>query len=687
MSRERAHTTQPGQTAPLGGLARRGGANFAVEAPHAERLELCLFAPGAAIEYVRLPMFRESDGRFHLWVKGVRAGQQYGYRAYGPFAPAAGHYFEPSKLLLDPWCRQVEGVLRHDARHQVCTADGEPIKEDSAPTHMRSVVVAPGRLVPEGERPRVPWPDTVLYECHVKGMTAQHAAVPHAQRGTFLGLCHRVVLEHLRSLSVTTVSLLPVAAWYDEEHLVQKGLTNYWGYAPICPFAPTPRYATPGGDPCREFRQMVAEFHRAGLEVVLDVVFNHTPEGNERGPSLAYRGLDNRAFYALSPEEPLHYVDHTGCGNSLDLSKPTCLRHVMDALRHWATEYGIDGFRFDLATTLARTPEGFRGDGPFLSAILQDPVLRELKLIAEPWDVGYGGYRVGAFPPGFSEWNDRFRDTVRRFYRGDGGQAPDLATRLAGSSDIFGQLGRGPQASVNFVTSHDGFTLADLVRYTERHNEANGEENRDGHHGNFSQNFGHEGPTTDRRVEQCRLTTQRALLLTLAVAHGVPMIAHGDEVGRTQLGNNNAYCQDNAVTHMDWSTSEAAMLLPFARAVFALRRRHPCLRVQEHMHGNEVLGRQDLSWWRPDGLPLATSEDWGGGAFAMRVFGAPGDGVLLLLNGTEERVRFVLPSADKGYGWYMVADAACVQVPAGRAMVGATVVSKAAVVFEQRGRV
>lgn len=663
MDDERAHGTV--DLLRPGAWTEESGTTFCVEAPHAEEVSLCLFEPGEPVESARHPLTR-ADDRLHHWVHvpGVRPGAHYGYRVSGVFNPAAGLLFNPNKLLVDPWARALSRQGRYHPSHAVMAVGGTPDTRDSAPTMPRSVVVETGPALPDPAppRPRTPMHESVIYECHVRGMTSHHPAIPEALRGTYLGLSHPTAIAHLKSLSVTTVSLMPVAESYDEAHLVQRGLHNYWGYAPLASFAPTHRYATQGGDPRREFREMVDALHAEGIEVLVDVVFNHTPEGDLYGTSLSLRGMDSRAFFAWTPEHPRQGIDHTGCGNSLDLSHPTCLRYVLDALRHWVTDLGVDGFRFDLAVTLARGPEGFSAHGPIAAAALQDPVLRDCKLVAEPWDVGPGGYRLGGFPAGFSEWNDRFRDAVRRAIRGDAGNTTELATRLSGSSDLFLSPGRGPSASVNFVTSHDGFTLRDLVTYAEKHNEANGEENRDGHNENLSANYGHEGETEDAAVQQLRDTAARSMVLCLAVAQGVPMLSHGDEIGRTQCGNNNAYCQDNALSHLDWTAPERHRTLGFVQRAMAFRKRHPCLRPLSHLHGGLVAGRPDLTWLSRDGETLADA-NWGGHTLAMRVCGDEGDGVLLLVNGGSEAARFRLPPADRGYGWRVRLDAASARAP------------------------
>ena len=667
----------------FGALPSAGGTWFCVEAPNAKRVELCLFEPGAPRESRRLSLLPMAHGIHRLFVQGVQAGQEYGYRVAGPALTGSGRYFNPQKLLVDPWARRVTGPLRFHPSQRTFSQSGQHDVSDSAVAGLRSVVTAPAAHAPPPPRSRVALSDTVVYECHVRGMTIGHPQVPQGLRGRFLGVCDRHIIEHLQRLSVTTVSLMPVTACYVEEHLVDKGLTNYWGYAPFAAFAPDPRFATVGGDPVVEFREMVAALHDAGLEVVVDVVFNHTAEGDARGATLSMRGLDHDAFYAVSEAPPHQPLDYTGCGNSLDLTSPTCLRYVMDALRYWSTEMGVDGFRFDLATTLARTHHGFDIHAPFFAAVAQDPVLRQLKLIAEPWDVGEHGYRLGAFPAEFSEWNDRYRDGVRRFFRGDGAASADLATRLSGSSDVFGGALRGPQASVNFVTSHDGFSMWDLVSYAHAHNEDNGENGADGHNENLSHNFGVEGETQLPEVQEARLTTVRSMLLCLAMSQGIPMLSHGDELGRSQGGNNNAYCQDNEVTHIDWSCPRMASILPFARAVFAARARHPCTRATHHMHGMPIAGRSDLSWWRPDGEEM-TLQDWSATSFAMRLCGEMGDSVLVLLNSAEAPCNFLLPAPDMDYVWSLVANGSDAQPQADSAVTEFTLASRSAALFEQR---
>jgi glycogen operon protein len=603
------HAIEPGRPDPLGASFDGGGVNFAVFSEHATRIEVCLFAADGQRETARIAL-RERTG--HVWhgrVPGVLPGQLYGLRAHGPFRPEDGHRFNPHKLLIDPYARRLTGQPRwSDAllgyNPGTKAADLTFSTRDSARFMPRCVVedIAP---LPGHAHPRTPLSETVIYEAHVKGLTALMPDVPGA--GTFLGLASDRVIEHLARLGITAIELLPVQAFLNDRFLVQKGLVNYWGYQTIGFFAPDPRYLS--GGRIAEFQHMVARLHAAGIEVILDVVYNHTGEGSELGPTLSFRGLDNASYYRLAPERR-HYINDTGCGNTLNLDHPMVLRMVMDSLRHWAEVMGVDGFRFDLATTLARRAQGFDTHAPFLAAIRQDPVLSRLKLIAEPWDIGPGGYQLGAFGHPFLEWNDRFRDTARRFWRGDAGQAPDLAARLTGSAAQFDHGGRAATSSVNLVAAHDGFTLMDIVSYASRHNDANGEGNRDGHHANFSDNFGVEGPSDDPKVRAARDLRRRNLLATLLLSQGTPMLLAGDECGNSQRGNNNAYCQDNPVGWVDWAGQGGAMA-SFAARLIAFRKAHPILRQKLFLHSRErgVDGKEDVLWWHASGRPMAPA-DW-----------------------------------------------------------------------------
>jgi isoamylase len=614
---EGAVATAPGRPWPMGAAPDGDGVNFAVFSAHAHRIELCLFSPDGRKEVARLP-FRERDGDiWHMRVPGLMPGALYGYRAYGPYQPEAGHRFNPNKLLIDPYARALEGRLRwSDALmgYKVGSprADLSFDTRDSAFAVPKSVVVDPAFLWGDDTAPRHPLTETVIYEAHVKGLTALHPGVPQAQRGTVLGLCSDAVLDHLVKLGVTAVELLPIHAFIDDRFLVTRGLRNYWGYQTIGFFAPEPRYL--GRNGIREVQTMVHRLHSAGIEVILDVVYNHTGEGDELGPTLSLRGLDNRSYYRLSGGGR-NYANDTGTGNTLDLTHPMVLRMVMDSLRYWMEVFHIDGFRFDLASVLGREPGGFDPQGGFFDAIRQDPVLARVKLIAEPWDLGPGGYQLGSYPHPFLEWNDRFRDGVRRFWRGEAGFTPDLAARLLGSSDRFDHSGRAATSSVNFITAHDGFTLDDLVSFTVKRNLANGEDNRDGHSDNHSDNLGVEGPTDDPQVLAARALRKRNMLATLMLSQGVPMLLAGDELGHTQHGNNNAYAQDNETSWIRWDGADMGLAAFVARLV-ALRRAHPVLRQKRFLHARPrpVDGLPDVIWRRADG-DLPRPEDWHDPAF------------------------------------------------------------------------
>jgi isoamylase len=602
-------TIEAGEPDPLGATWDGGGVNFAVFSQHATRMELCLFSDdGREEERIALP---ERTGHvWHGYLPGLRPGALYGYRAHGPYRPDEGHRFNPHKLLLDPYAREIAGRLEWDdalfgydasARHGDLTFD----TRNSARFMPKGVVTDPAFDWGEDRAPRRPLTDTVIYEAHVRGLTMGRRDVP--SRGTFAGLASDPVLDHLTRLGVTAIELLPVHAFVDDRFLVERGLRNYWGYMTLGFFAPEPRYAGPEG--ARAFKAMVKRFHEAGIEVILDVVYNHTCEGNQMGPTLSFRGLDNAAYYRLA-ESPRYHIDDTGTGNTLDTEHPFVLRMVMDSLRHWATEMRVDGFRFDLATTLGRTARGFDRNHPLIQAIRQDPVLNRVKLIAEPWDVGPGGYQLGAFPVPFLEWNDKFRDQVRRYWRGDADMTRKLAMRISGSALKFDHDGRPATSSVNFVTAHDGFTLMDLVSFREKHNEANGEANHDGHGENYSDNLGVEGPTADPAIRAARARRRRNLMATLMLSQGTPMMLAGDEIGNSQQGNNNAYCQDNPLGWVDWERADEDFLA-FCREIIAFRRRHPILRQKRFLHSRSraVDGKEDLFWRRADGAAM-TEADW-----------------------------------------------------------------------------
>jgi isoamylase len=656
----------PGHIAPLGATPMAGGTNFAV-ASGADAVDLCLF-DGAGVER-RVALTEYDAGVWHGFLPGVGPGQAYGYRAHGPYEPARGLRYNPAKLLLDPHARAIVGEVRFGPEvlgHEVGNPD-RPSTVDSVDHVPRSIVVDPSYAWSTPDRPRHSYADTVLYEVHVKGFTAAHPDVPREIRGTYAGLAHDAALAHLTGLGVTTVELLPVHHSVPEAFLPERGLANYWGYNTIGYFAPHAGYSAavragrPGGQ-VAEFQGMVDALHGAGLEVVLDVVFNHTAEGDHLGPTLCHRGIDNAAYYRLDPTDRSRYLDTTGCGNSVNAADPVALQMIMDSLRCWVTEMGVDGFRFDLAPTLAREQGGFDRLSAFFDLVSQDPVVSRVKLIAEPWDVGQAdSYDVGRFPPLWREWNGRYRDTVRDFWRSHDGLLGEFATRFAGSSDLYGGRGRRPTASVNLVTAHDGFTLADLVSYDTKHNEANGEANRDGTDDNRSWNCGVEGPTGDPAVLALRARQQRALLATLMLSFGVPMLLGGDELGRTQQGNNNAYCQDGPMTWFDWAHVDEE-LLGFTRRLVAFRRAHPVFRRRRFLSG---MDRNLLRWFTPSGT-IVTGEEWadpGGRSVAIHLEGqdAPDhasdgsllvdDDFLVLVNGWWEPLGFVLPPVCAGRLW------------------------------------
>ncbi|MBB4265361.1 glycogen debranching protein GlgX [Roseospira visakhapatnamensis] len=611
-SLSRRPTITSGRPDPLGASVVGGGTSFAVPAPYATAVEVCLFdsVDGPERARVALPA-RDPRGIWHGQIAGVTEGQLYGLRVHGPYDPDLGHRHNPNKLLVDPWARQVVGrVHPHDATFGYPRGAGPAAADDdrafddrdSAPHMPKAVVRKPFKPMPPG--PRTPWADTILYEAHVKGLTMRHPEVPEADRGTVRGLAHPAIVGHLRDLGITALELLPVFAFADERHLPPLGLTNYWGYNPYAFRALDPRYGTP-----EDFRAMVAALHDAGIEVLLDVVYNHTAESDEQGQTLGLRGLGNRCFYRTREAGRLYWND-SGCGNTLRIEHPLCLRLVMDSLRFWVTEMGVDGFRFDLAVTPARHNGRFDPTGPFLSAVAQDPVLADVKLIAEPWDLGTDGHRTGQFPAPWAEWNDHFRDATRSFFAGTG-DAGALASALAGTSHLFDRNGRPPQASINFVTAHDGFTLRDLVSYDDKHNEANAEGNRDGTTSNLSWNGGVEGETTDPAVLANREARRRALLTALLTALGVPMIVAGDEIGHTQRGNNNAYCQDTPLTWLDWEHADTD-LLAFVRDLIARRKATPALRRDRFLTGalDPRTGRPDVIWLDGSGQPRRDSADW-----------------------------------------------------------------------------
>jgi isoamylase len=651
----------PGLPTPLGARWTGEGVNFAVHSAHADRVDVCLFDAARGEETGRYPLEGRSGPVHHAFLPAslARPGTHYGFRAHGPFEPAAGHRFNPRRLLVDPGATALSGELRHAAVLHDDPPDG-PLDVDTAPFVPRSIVVADDFDWGGDCAPAVPWRDTVIYELHVKGFTQRHPLVPEAWRGKYLGLTVPCVIAHLKALGVTAVELLPCQAFASEPFLLQRGLVNYWGYNPVAWSAPATQYAVE--DAVSEFRQMVRALHDAGIEVILDVVFNHTAESGGNGRTFSFKGLDNASYYLLPAEDASRYENFTGCGNTVNATHPAVTSLILDSLRHWARDMHVDGFRFDLATTLARGQGGFDPHAALFSAIRSDPVLSYVKLIAEPWDLGPGGYRLGGFPSGWSEWNDRYRDTVRAYWRGDVGHVPALAERLAGSSDLFRHGGRRPQASINFVTSHDGFTLADLVSYGQRHNEANLEGNADGHAENLSCNHGAEGPSDDPEVVAVRLRQMRNLLATLLLSQGVPMLRAGDEFAQTQSGNNNAYCQDNEVSWLAWPGGAGVDLTPFIGALAALRRRRPELRRDTFFKGSPREGRQpDVRWLHPAGQDM-TPADWAdeGLRTVGMLLGAAeesaGD-LLLLASASQDPIGFVLEPSLAGR-WRVCLDTA-----------------------------
>ena len=660
---------KPGTPYPLGATWDGRGVNFALFSEHAEGVELCLFDDAdPAGESRRVKLTEQTDGVWHAYFSDVQPGQRYGYRVHGPWNPAEGHLFNPSKVLLDPYAKAIGRPLRWSDE-----LFGYPIgapeenlardERDSAPFAPLAAVADESFTWGDDAAPRTPWHRTVIYEAHVKGLTRLHPEVPEALRGTYAGLVCEPVLRHLVELGVTAVELMPVHHHVHERALVERGLSNYWGYNTLAFFAPDLSYAV-HGDPLKslhEFKRMVRALHSVGIEVILDVVYNHTAEGNHQGPTLSMRGIDNATYYRLA-DDKRRYVDYTGCGNTLNMRSPRVLQLVMDSLRYWAMEMHVDGFRFDLASALARELHEVDRLSAFFDIIHQDPVLSQLKLIAEPWDLGEGGYQVGNFPIGWTEWNGRYRDSVRRFWKGDGGMVSELATRLAGSADLYETSGRRPYASINFVTAHDGFTLHDLVSYDHKHNEPNGEENRDGADENFSWNCGAEGPTEDHAIGELRAQQRRNLLASLLFSQGVPMLLAGDELGRTQGGNNNAYCLDDETSWIRWDLDERRQgLIDFVRLLVAIRRDHPVLRRRSFFQGRPIRGGKDIAWLQPSGKEM-TDEAWHRG-FA-RCLGAllVGDAVdevdedgnpvrddtlLLLLNGHHSLRLFALPPVDQ----------------------------------------
>ncbi|MDB5842247.1 MAG: glgX [Herminiimonas sp.] len=666
---------QPGLPYPLGAKSDGLGVNFAVFSANAHKIELCLFDRAGRKELARLPLPECTDEVWHGYLPEAEPGQLYGYRAYGPFDPLRGHRFNPNKLLIDPYAKQLSSPLRwSDAlfgyRLNSSRADMSIDRRDSAPAVPKAIVIEDSFNWGDDRRPAVPWSKTVIYEAHVKGISMlRDDLLPH-QRGTFASLANPRFIDHLVKLGITAIELLPAHAFLQDRFLLERGLRNYWGYNTLAFFAPEPAYLSSGE--LNEMRLAVRRLHAAGIEVILDVVYNHTAEGNEMGPTVSLRGLDNASYFRLMPGNERYYINDTGCGNTLNISHPRVLQMVMDSLRHWAESYHIDGFRFDLGSTLGRESHGFDPGSGFFDAILQDPVLSRLKLISEPWDIGPGGYQLANHPPGFAEWNDKFRDGVRRFWRGDPGQRPEFAARLTGSAEMFDRRRRKPWASINYIASHDGFTLQDVVSYTGKHNEANGEDGRDGHSENYSANWGVEGPTDDAVVLELRDRVRRAMLTTVLFAQGTPMLLAGDEFGRTQNGNNNAYCQDNEISWVDWqaaATPAGQLLTAYVGRLTALRHEFEALQACRFLHGGEEIapGIPDIAWFDERGEAL-TPEAWHNPearALSVRRASRGQDGqpdvVLLFLNAGHDPIEFSFPPSDMT--WHMLLDSAAPDRP------------------------
>ncbi|MDH0744881.1 glycogen debranching protein GlgX [Pseudomonas sp. GD03842] len=659
---------------PLGANWDGLGVNFAIFSANATKVELCLFDATGETELERIELPEYTDEIFHGYLPDAHPGLIYGYRVYGPYDPKNGHRFNHNKLLIDPYAKQLVGELKWSEAlfgYTIGHPDGDLSfdERDSAPYVPKSKVIDPAYTWGRDQRVAVPWEKTILYETHTRGFTMRHPSVPDELKGTFSGLMVDDVIQHIKGLGVSSVELLPIHAFVNDQHLLQKGMTNYWGYNSIAFFAPDPRYLAHGK--IAEFKEMVAHMHHAGLEVILDVVYNHTAEGNELGPTLSMRGIDNASYYRLMPDDKRYYINDSGTGNTLDLSHPCVLQMVTDSLRYWASEMHVDGFRFDLATILGRYHDGFNERHSFLVACRQDPVLRQVKLIAEPWDCGPGGYQVGHFAPGWAEWNDKFRDTVRAFWKGDEGQLADLASRLTASGNLFNHRGRRPFASVNFVTAHDGFTLHDLVSYNDKHNEDNDENNQDGSNDNRSWNHGVEGPTEDPDINALRLRQMRNFFATLLFSQGTPMIVAGDEFARTQHGNNNAYCQDSEIGWVNWDwDADGKALHTFVKRLIKLRLTYPVLRRGRFLVGdyNEELGVKDVTWLSPNGdeMGIEQWEDRNAKCLGMLIDGrAQETGIrrrgadatmLLVVNSHHEGVNFTLPEVPEGVNWIGLVD-------------------------------
>jgi len=670
--------TWPGKPYPLGAAWDGQGVNFALFSDHAEKVELCLFDPQGRREIERIVLPEQTDKVWHCYLPEARPGLLYGYRVHGPYQPEKGHRFNSNKLLLDPYAKAIAGNIRwsdalYGYRIDSPRGDLSFDRRDSHAGVPKCKVVDSAFTWGDDRPPRTRWRDMVIYELHVKGFTIKHPEVPPALQGTYAALASAPIIDYFKRLGVTAVELMPMHYYVDDRRLIEHGLRNYWGYNTIGYFAPDPRYSATGQ--IAEFKTMVKVLHAAGIEVIIDVVYNHTAEGNHLGPTLCFRGIDNASYYRLVADNPRHYMDYTGCGNTLNVMHPRVLQLIMDSLRYWVLDMHVDGFRFDLASALARELHEVDRLGAFFDIIHQDPVLSQVKLIAEPWDLGEGGYQVGNFPVGWAEWNGRYRDTMRRYWKGDGGVIGDLAYRLTGSSDLYAHNGRRPSSSINFVTCHDGFTLRDLVSYNEKHNEANQEENRDGTNDNISWNCGTEGATDSPAILALRARQQRNFFATLLLSQGVPMLLAGDEFGRTQGGNNNAYCHDDEIGWVDWSQLDTeGELFEFVRKLIGLRSRHPVFRRRRFFHGRPVVGghAKDLIWLNTDGKEMDEKQWWNGDAHCIGMYLSGhaidepdeygkrvlDDDFLLLLNAYHEDVLFVLPSIHPEGGWGVVLDTA-----------------------------
>jgi isoamylase len=671
----------PGQPYPRGATWDGEGVNFSIFSGRADKVELCLFDSSGKHELQRIALRERTDEIWHCYLPEARPGLLYGYRVHGPYAPEKGDRFNPHKLLIEPYAKHLQGPLVWSDSHfgyRVGHArdDLSFDRRDSAAGTPKCRVIDPAFTWGDDRPPRVPWHDTVIYEAHVRGLTMRHPEVPPQLRGTYAGLATAPLIEHFNRLGITTVELMPVHAFVDDRTLIEKGLRNYWGYNTIGFFAPDVRYSSIGR--ISEFKTMVKTLHSAGIEVILDVVYNHTAEGNQMGPTLSFRGIDNASYYRLLPDDPRYYMDFTGTGNTLNLQHPRVLQLIMDSLRYWVLEMHVDGFRFDLASALARELFDVDRLGSFFDTIGQDPVLSQVKLIAEPWDIGSGGYQVGNFPPGWNEWNDKYRDTMRAYWKGDGGLIGDFARRFTGSADLYEASGRKPHASINFITAHDGFTLQDLVSYNEKHNEANGEGNRDGHNDNRSWNCGVEGPTDDPDIKALRAKQRRNLLASLLLSQGVPMVLGGDELSHTQGGNNNPYCQDNETFWLNWRLDEEQeRFLEFAGQMIAFRRRHAVFSRRRFLQADAMTaeGLKEIIWLTPHGDEM-TETEWNqhfarclgvylaGAAIERRDrHGHPvkDNNFLLLFNAHHEMIPFKLPKFLTGKSWWTVLDTAAVE--------------------------